>query len=130
MHERKSEVEGVTNERTGIVTELLERMKSVMRVESLDEETTKMIERPVVLRVSTKHINLWIRQLEIKRREMCELAGLLRFEKTKEEIQKERSLERWAKRCTNHFTKKTKRLLYEEIDNIVWSGMEKDISRW
>ena len=69
----------------------------MMRVESLDEETTKMIERLVVLRVSTKHINMWIRQLEMKRMEMCELAGLMRLEKTKEEIQKERSLERWAK---------------------------------
>ena len=76
-HKRKSEVEGVTNERTSIVTELLERMKEMMRVESLDEETTKMIERLVVLRVSTKHINIWIRQLEIKRREICELAGMI-----------------------------------------------------
>ena len=73
---------------------LLERMMEMMRVESLDEETTKMIERLVVLRVSTKHINLWIRQLEMKRREMCELAGLMRLEKIKEEIQNEKSLER------------------------------------
>ena len=46
------------------------------------------------------------------------------------EIQKEKSLERWAKRCTRHFTKKMKRMLYEEIDNMVWSGMEKEISGW
>ena len=69
-HKRKSEVEGVTNERTSIVTELLERMIEMMRVESLDEETTKMIERLVVLRVSTKHVILWMRQFEIKKRDM------------------------------------------------------------
>ena len=128
-HERKSEVEGVTNERTRIVTELLERMMEMMRVESLDEETTKMIERLVVLRVSTKHINIWIRQLEIKRREICELAEMIAVEEIKKEIETERNLERWAKRCTNHFTKKVKRMGYEEIDNIVWSGTEKDKSR-
>ena len=59
-----------------------------------------------------------------------ELAGLMRLEEVKEEIQKERSLERWAKRCTHHFTKKVKRMLYEEIDNMVWSGTEKEISQW
>ena len=31
----------------------------MMNVEVLDEETTGMVERVVVLRVSTKHINLW-----------------------------------------------------------------------
>ena len=128
-HERKSEVEGVTTKRTSIVTELLERMKEMMRVESIDEETTKMIERLVVLRVSTKHINLWIRQLEIKRREICELAEMFAVEEIKKEIETKRNLERWAKRCTNHFTKKVKRMGYEEIDNIVWSGTEKDKSR-
>ena len=35
-----------------------------------------------------------------------------------------------GKRCSNFFTKKMKRMLFEEIDNIVWSGCEKDISRW
>ena len=66
----------------------------------------------------------------MKRKEMCELAGLMRLERIKEEIQNERSLERWAKRYTHHFTKKVKRMLYEEIDNIVWSGTEKEISGW
>ena len=101
-----------------------------MRVESIDEGTTKMILRLVVLRVSTKHINIWIRQLEIKRREICELAGMIAVEEIKKEIETERNLERWAKRCTNHFTKKTKRMLHEENDNMVWSGTEKEISLW
>ena len=39
----------------------------MMNVEELDEETTRMVERMVVLRVATKHINIWIRQLEMKR---------------------------------------------------------------
>ena len=46
------------------------------------------------------------------------------------EIENERSLEKWGKRCTNHFTKKTKRMLFEEIDNVVWSGNESEIARW
>ena len=120
----------LTTERIPIVAALLDRMEEVMRDESLDEETTRMAERLVLLRVSTEHINLWMRQLEMKRMEICQLAGLMRLEKIKEEIQKEKSLERWAKRCTRHFTKKMKRMLYEEIDNMVWSGMEKEISGW
>ena len=39
-------------------------------------------------------------------------------------------MEKWAKRCSHHFTEKVKRMLFEEIDNIVWSGNEEDISRW
>ena len=67
------------------------------------------------MRVSTKHINLWIRQLEMKRKEMGELAGSLRLkdEVVKNEIETENELENWEKRCSNHFTKKTKRMLFE-----------------
>ena len=57
------------------------------------EETAQMIERIAVLRVATKHINLWTRQLEIKRMEMIELAGLMGFEKLMKEIGNEKSLE-------------------------------------
>ena len=85
---------------------LLERMKETMKLESLVEETTRTIERLGVVRISTKHINLWMRQLEMKRKEMQELAGLMGLEEVKKEIQKERSLERWAKRCTHHFTRR------------------------
>ena len=109
---------------------LLEKMKGMLNVEELDGETIRMTERIVVLRVATKHINLWIRQLEMKRKEMSELAGLLKFEEIKQEIVKEKSLERWARRCTHHFTKKVKRMLFEETDNMVWSGKEKEISSW
>ena len=56
-------------ERTSLMTLLLEKM-SVMNEESLDEKTARMIERMIIPRVATKHINLWINQLEIKRREM------------------------------------------------------------
>ena len=102
----------------------------MMKVEALDEETIRMVERIVVLRISTKHINLWMRQLEMKRREMTELAGLMELERVKKEIEHEKNLEAWARRCTNHFTKKMKRMLFEEIDDIVWSGKEKEIVRW
>ena len=84
----------------------------------------------VIVRISTKHINLWMRQLEMKRKEMQELAGLMGLEEVKKEIGKEKSLERWAKRGTTHFTKKVKRMLYEETDNLIWSGCEKKVTRW
>ena len=46
---------------------LFERMKELLHMEVLDEETSRMIERIVIIRISTKHINLWMRQLETKR---------------------------------------------------------------
>ena len=52
------------------------------------------------------------------------------FCKVKNEVETEKSLEKWAKRCTNHFTRREKRMLFGEIDNIVWSGKEKEIVEW
>ena len=40
---------------------------------------------------------------------------------------KETNLEKWGKRSTHHFTKKAKRMLYEEIDNMVWNGDENEV---
>ena len=117
-------------ERTSFLWILLKKTMTTLKEEDLDEETTRMVERMVVLRVATKHINIWIRQLEMKRREMSELAGLMELEEVKDEIQKEKSLEKWARRFTNHFTKKVKRTLFEVIDNMVWCGTEKEISQW
>ena len=48
----------------------------------------------------------------------------------KKEIEAEKNLEKWAKRATNNFTKKTKRMLFEEIDNMVWSGLDEGIEKW
>ena len=53
-------------EKTALGKALLGNMKEIMNVEDLDEETSRDIEKIVILRVSTKHINLWIRQLEMK----------------------------------------------------------------
>ena len=100
---------------------LLDKLMKLNKIEDPDEETRPMVEGIVVLRVSTKHINSWIRQLEMKK-EIVELAGLLKFNEIKKEIEREKSLERWARRCTHHFTKKVKRMLYEETDNTVWCG--------
>ena len=66
----------------------------------------------------------------MKRKEMSELAGLMKLQEVKKEISDEKSMERWARRCSNFFTKKVKRVLFEEIDNIVWRGKEKEISSW
>ena len=109
---------------------VLRKVGEMMSGEIPDEETTRMVERIIVLRLSTKHINLWTRQLEMKRREIGELAGLVGFDEVKMEVANEKSLERWARRCTHHFPKKVKRMLFEEIDNMVWSGREKEVSRW
>ena len=80
-------------------------------MKELDEETTRMVKRVVVIRISTKHINLWMRQLELKRKEICELADLMKFEDIKKEVETEKSLECWARRCTRNLTKK--------IENVV-----------
>ena len=72
---------------------LLEKVKKELKTEDIEEETARMVERIVVLRIATKHINLWIRQLEMKRKEMSELAGLMKLDVVKEEIEKEKSLE-------------------------------------
>ena len=67
----------------------------------------------------------WMRQLEMKKNEIREFAGLIGFEGVKNEVEKEKSLERWAKRATIHFTKKVKRMLFQEIDNICGLGMKR-----
>ena len=67
-----------------------EKVGEMMNVEMHDEETTRMVERIIVLRISTKHVNLWIRQLETKRREIGGLAELIGFERVKMEVAKEK----------------------------------------
>ena len=112
------------------VTELKEKTGAMMNVQVWDQEIARDVERMVILRVSAKHINLWIRQLEMKRKEICELAGLMGFDEVKKEIEAEKNLEKWAKRCTNHFTRRVKRMIFGETDNFVWSGEEGATSRW
>ena len=65
-----------------------EKLEELMNVFVLEEETIRMVEKTVLLRLSTKHINLWVRQLDMKRKEICELAELMGFEEVKEEIVK------------------------------------------
>ena len=129
-HERKREVKGAKSEGTPLMISLFQKTKEAMNLDCLDEETTRMIERLVVVRISTKHINLWMRQLEMKRKEMQELAGLMGLEGVQEEIAKAKDLEKLAKRCTQHFTKRVKKTLFQEVDNRVWSGAEKEVSLW
>ena len=124
------EMNGLNPSEHVFVEELKKKTTAMMNEEVLDQETTRDVERVVIMRVSTKHINLWIRQLEMKRKEIGELAGMLRLDDVKNEIEKEQSLEKWAKRCTNRFTRKAKRSLFEEIDNFVWSGKEGVIMEW
>ena len=74
---------------TGFVKDVLESVKDVMNLETLDEETARMAKRLMITRISTKHINLWMRQLEMKRVEICKLAELMGLDDVKEEIQNE-----------------------------------------
>ena len=80
----------------------------------------------VVLRVATKHFNLWGRQLEMERLDMSNLAWLLKLDVVQKEIQHEK----WVRRASGNFTKNVKMMLLEEIDNMVWSGNQKEISQW
>ena len=41
-----------------------------------------------------------------------------------------KSLVKWGKKANNILAKKTKRIIYEEIDNMVWNGSEKEIGEW
>ena len=128
--EEESGKEDKQSEGTSFTRRLRDKTTELMLVEELDHETSRMTEWLAVLRIATKHINLWTRQLEMKRKEMSELAGLMKLEEVKKEIVNEKSLEKWAKRCSHHFTKMVKRKLFEEIDNMVWSGDKKEITQW
>ena len=46
----------------------------------------------------------------MKRKEIAELAELIGFEGIQKEVETEKSLECWARRSTNCFTKKVKRI--------------------
>ena len=67
---------------------LNEKMMSMTKADVLDDETVKNIERIVILRTSTKHTNLWMRQLETKRNDIREFAELLKVDEIKKEIEK------------------------------------------
>ena len=75
-----TEKRGKENRRSALLERLFVKLMTVLSVEDLDEETTRMVERMAVLRIATKHVNLWIRQLEMKRREVIELVGLMGLE--------------------------------------------------
>ena len=64
-------------ERSPLLEVLFKRVMTALKVEEIDEETARMVESVIVLRISTKHINLWMRQLEMKRGEIIELARLM-----------------------------------------------------
>ena len=67
----------------GIVAEM-------MNVDAVDGETTRMVERIIISRLSTKDLNLWMRQLEMKRKEITSLAQLLKLDGVKNEIETEK----------------------------------------
>ena len=58
-----------------LIDELKEKPREMMDVEASDREIARDVERMVILIISTKHINLWIRQLEMKRKEFVSWLG-------------------------------------------------------
>ena len=88
------EKNGIEKHETEFVKAVLEKMKDSMNVDILDEETARMTKRLVVIRISTKHINLWMRQLDMKRGEISKLEGLIQLQEVKNEISEEKNLER------------------------------------
>ena len=48
----------------------------------------------------------------------------MKVEAVKKEIEKEKNLEAWAKRCSNHFTKKENGMLFQDIDNMFGMTMK------
>ena len=51
------------------------------------------------------------------------------LEGVQEAIEKAKDLERLARPSTTHFAKKAK-MLFEEIDNMMWRGNEKAMVEW
>ena len=80
---KRRKVKEKAGEETAILKIVFEKLKEMMNMENLEGETARMVERVVIVRVATKHINLWIRQLEMKRREICELVGLLMLDEVR-----------------------------------------------
>ena len=64
----EKQTENATRNRTRFMKTAMEKVAIMMKVEGLDEETSQMVERVIVVRLSPKHINLWMRQLEMKRK--------------------------------------------------------------
>ena len=52
------------------------------------------------------------------------------MKKSKRKNKKEKTLQKCARRATNQFPKKTKRVIFEMTDNMVWSGDEIVILEW
>ena len=50
-------------------------MEEVMGIDEVDHETARIAQRMVILRISTKHINMWMRQLEMKRKVILSWRG-------------------------------------------------------
>ena len=69
-------------------------------------------------------------QLEMKRKEIAELAGLMGFDEVKKEVETDKSLETWAKRSSHFFTKSMKRMLFGETDNMIWNDGGSKITQW
>ena len=65
----------VAKDEGAMVKRLKDIIAEMMNLEGLDEETIGMVKLTVVIRISTKHINLWMRQLEMKRKELGSLKG-------------------------------------------------------
>ena len=99
-----------------------------MKMENMDEETTRIAKRMVVIRISTKHINLWMRQLDLKRKEICELAELMGLEWIRNEIATEKCLENGQRERAT--TSPRRRGECCSRRSTTWSGVGKKRKSW
>ena len=67
-HVEEKQVEVTEMNGTLFMKTVKEKVAEMMKIEEVDEEATRTIARIIVLRVSTKHNNLWTRQLELKKK--------------------------------------------------------------
>ena len=79
------------------MTQLIGDMMETMKLDSLNREIVGMLEMLVLVRIPTKHVNPRMRQLEMKRKEMTEVAVLMGYDEIKEEIKKKRMRKRWPR---------------------------------
>ena len=65
-HTGEKEIQDSTDEGTLFVKKILEKTREMKKVDCLDEEIARMAEKNILITLH-KHINLWRRQLEMKR---------------------------------------------------------------
>ena len=67
--------------------------------------------------------------IRVEKEETSSLATLMGFDCVRIEVERQKNLESLAKRGAHNFNKKVKRMLFDEVDNMVWKNGGSEISR-